>query len=136
MKFVRFIVRWGINAVALYLAVVLLPGRLSFESSWGLAGIVFLALVFGLVNALFRPFLKLLSCPLIVLTLGLFTLIINTLLFALTAWAGKIVGLTLTIAAPFWWNAFLGALIVSVVSFVLSLILRDELKGRRHAKKD
>jgi putative membrane protein len=67
-------------------------------------------------------------------TLGLFTLVINTLLFALTAWAGKFVGLTLTIADPFWWNAFLGALIVSAVSFVLSLVLHDELKGRHHKK--
>jgi len=132
----RFVLRWGINAVALYVAVVVLPGRLSFESRWGLAGIVFLALVFGLVNALFRPFLKLLSCPLIIVTLGLFTLVINTLLFALTAWAGKFIGLTLTIADPFWWNAFLGALIVSAVSFVLSLVLRDELKGRRPHHKN
>jgi putative membrane protein len=131
----RFVIRWGINAVALYAAVALLPGRLSFESPWGLAGIIILALLFGLVNALFRPLLKLLSCPLIILSLGLFTLVINTLLFALTAWAGKFVGLTLTITDPFWWNAFLGALIVSVVSFVLSLVLHDELKGRRPRRK-
>jgi putative membrane protein len=131
----RFVIRWGINAVALYAAVALLPGRLSFESPWGLAGIIILALLFGLVNALFRPLLKLLSCPLIILSLGLFTLVINTLLFALTAWAGKFVGLTLTITDPFWWNAFLGALIVSVVSFVLSLVLHDELKGRRPHRK-
>ena len=131
----RFVLRWAINAVALYAAVALLPGRLSFQSPWGLAGIIILALLFGLVNAFFRPLLKLLSCPLIIVTLGLFTLVINTLLFALTAWAGKFVGLTLTIADPFWWNAFLGALIVSVVSFVLSLVLHDELKGRRAHRK-
>jgi putative membrane protein len=130
----KFVLRWGINAVALYVAVLVLAGRLSFESRWGLAGIVFLALVFGLVNAFFRPLLKFLSCPLIVVTLGLFTLVINTLLFALTAWAGKFVGLTLTIADPFWWNAFLGSLIVSAVSFVLALVLHDELKGRHHKK--
>jgi putative membrane protein len=129
----KFVLRWGINAVALFAAVKLLPA-LSFDSRWGLAGIVFLALIFGLINAFFRPLLKLLSCPLIIVTLGLFTLVINTLLFALTAWAGKFVGLTLTIADPFWWNAFLGALIVSVVSFVLALVLHDELKGRHHKK--
>ena len=130
----KFLIRWGINAVALYAAIALLPGRLSFESRWGLAGIVFLALLFGLLNAFLRPLLKVLSCPLIVLTLGLFTLVINTLMFALTAWAGKFVGLTLAIADPFWWNAFLGGLIVSIVSILLSLILRDELKGRRHSR--
>ncbi len=126
----KFIIRWGINAVALYAAVALLPGRLSFESPWGVAGIIFLALVFGLLNAFLRPLIKLLSCPLIILTLGLFTLVINTLMFALTAWVGKFVGLTMAIADPFWWNGFLGGLIVSAVSIVLSLILKDELKPR------
>jgi putative membrane protein len=131
----KFIIRWGINAVALYAAIAILPGRLSFESHWGLAGIVFLALVFGLVNALFRPLLKFLSCPLIILTLGLFTLVINTLLFALTAWIGHLVSLNLIISVPFWWNAFLGALIVSIISIVLSLILRDGLKDKKLHKK-
>ena len=128
----RFIIRWGINAVALWAAIAILPG-LVYAGNW--VGVVLLALVFGLVNALLRPLLKLLTCPLIILTLGLFTLVINTLLFALTAWVGNFIGVSLTIADPFWWNAFLGALIVSVVSIVLSLILRDELKGRRRKKK-
>jgi len=128
----KFILRWAINSAALYAAIALLPGRLSFESKWGLVGIIFLALVFGLVNALFRPLLKILSCPLIILSLGLFTLVINTLLFAMTAWIGDFVGLTLTITEPFWWNAFLGALIVSIVSIVLNLFLKDERK--RHHK--
>ena len=131
----KFIIRWGINAVALYAAIALLPGRLSFNSTWGLAGIIFLALIFGLINALFRPLLKILSCPLVILTLGLFTLVINTLLFALTAWIGKFVGLTLSIADPFWLNAFLGALIISVISFLLSLILHGELKDKKPHKK-
>jgi putative membrane protein len=127
----KFILRWAINSAALYAAIALLPGRLSFESKWGLVGIIFLALVFGLVNALFRPLLKILSCPLIILSLGLFTLVINTLLFAMTAWIGDFVGLTLTIADPFWWNAFLGALIVSIVSIFLNLFLKDERKRHR-----
>jgi len=128
----RLILRWGINAVALYAAIAILPG-IDYNGHW--FGVVILALVFGVVNALLRPLLKLLTCPLIILTLGLFTLVINTLLFALTAWVGNAIGLFLTISDPFWWNAFLGALIVSVVSIVLSLILRDELKGRRRRKK-
>jgi putative membrane protein len=128
----KFIIRLGINAVALFAAVELLKGRLTFTSNWGIAGIVLLALLFGLLNAFLRPLLKVLSCPLLVLTLGLFTLVINMLLFALTAWLGKFVGLNLAIADPFWWNAFLGGLIVSAVSFILSLVLRDELRPRRH----
>jgi putative membrane protein len=128
----RFIIHWGINAVALWAAIAILPG-LVYAGNW--VGVVLLALVFGLVNALLRPLLKLLTCPLIILTLGLFTLVINTLLFAVTAWVGNHVGLSLTISEPFWWNAFLGALIVSAISIVLSLILKDELRGRRRHKK-
>jgi len=85
-----------------------------------------------LVNALLRPLLKLLSCPLIILTLGLFTLLINTFLFWLTGQIGQFFHIGFTVAAPQFWNAFLGGLIVSVISILLSLILRDELKDRKH----
>jgi len=128
----KFVLRWGINAVALFVAVVLLPGRIENQGTW--VEIIWLGLIFGLVNALLRPLLKLLTCPLIILTLGLFTLVINTLLFALSAWIGNQVGIDLVIYPPFWWNAFLGALIISAVSIVLSLILRDELKGKKRKK--
>jgi putative membrane protein len=125
----KFILRWVINAIALYLTVLILPGRIDLES--GLASIIWLALIFGLVNALFRPLIQLLTCPLIMLTLGLFTLVINTFLFWLTSIIGQSFGLALIIAEPVWWNAFLGGLVVSVVSVVLTLILKDEMKGRR-----
>ena len=124
----KFILRWVINAIALYLAVQLLPG---IELESGLVSIIWLALIFGLVNALFRPLLQFLTCPLIMLTLGLFTLVINTFLFWLTSVIGQSFGLALIITEPVWWNAFLGGLIVSVVSIVLTLILKDEMKGRR-----
>lgn len=124
----KFILRWVINAVALYLAVVLLPG---IDLRSGFVSIIWLALIFGLVNALFRPLIQFLTCPLIMLTLGLFTLVINTFLFWLTSVIGQSFGLALTIAEPVWWNAFLGGLVVSVVSVVLTLILKDEMKGRR-----
>ena len=127
----KFIIRWGINAVALWAAIAILPD-IDFRGDW--LGIVFLALIFGFVNALLRPLLKFLTCPLIVLTLGLFTLVINTFLFWLTGEIGQGVGLNLVISDPIFWNAFLGALIVSVVSIILSLILKDELKGRRRRK--
>lgn len=123
----KFILRLLINAIALYLAVLFLPG-ISLES--GMFSIVWLALIFGLVNALFRPLIKLLTCPLIILTLGLFTLVINTFLFWLTSVIGQWFGIALTISNPVWWNAFLGGLIVSVVSVVMTLILKDELKGK------
>jgi putative membrane protein len=112
----------------LYLAVLLLPG-IDLKSS--LISIIWLALIFGLINALFRPLLKFLTCPLIILTLGLFTLVINTFLFWLTSVIGQSFGLALIINDPVWWNAFLGGLIVTIVSVAMTMILKDELKGRK-----
>ena len=125
----KFILRWAINAIALYLAVLILPGRIELTS--GLASIIWLALIFGLINALFRPLIQLLTCQLIILTLGLFTLVINTFLFWLTSVIGRSFDLGLVINDPVWWNAFLGGLVVSIVSIVMTMILKDELKGRR-----
>ncbi|MEP7136097.1 MAG: phage holin family protein [Chloroflexota bacterium] len=124
----KFILRLAINAIGLYLAVQIVPG-ISLHS--GLASLIWLALIFGLVNALFGPLLKFLTCGLIALTLGLFTLVINTFLFWLTSVIGQSFGFGLIIADPVWWNAFLGAIIVSIVSVVMTLILKDELKGKR-----
>lgn len=124
----KFILRFLINAIALYLAIYLLPG---LELLSGTASIIWLALIFGIVNALFRPLLKFLTCPLIILTLGLFTLVINTFLFWLTSVIGQSFGIALVISDPVWWNAFLGGLVVSVVSVLMTMILKDELKGRR-----
>jgi putative membrane protein len=124
----KFVLRWAINAIALYLAVLILPG---IDLRSNLVSILWLALIFGLVNALFRPLIQLLTCPLIMLTLGLFTLVINTFLFWLTSVIGQSFGFGLLIADPVWWNAFLGGLVVSLVSVVMTLILKDELRGRR-----
>lgn len=123
----RFILRWVINAVGLYLAVLLVPG---IDLAGELVSILWLALIFGVVNALFAPLLKLLTCPLILLTLGLFTLVINTVMFWLTSVIGQSFGLGLVISDPVWWNAFLGGLVVSVVSVVLTLVFKDEMKRR------
>jgi len=123
----KFILRLAINAIALYLAVWILPG---LDLTGGVVSLLWIALIFGVVNALLGPLLKFLSCGLIVLTLGLFTLVINTFLFWLTSVISQSFGLGLTISDPVWWNAFLGALVVSLVSFTMSMILKDELKGK------
>ena len=83
----RFILRWIINAVAIFLAIHFVPG-ISLAGGW--IAIIWLALIFGLVNAFLRPLLQILTCPLIILTLGLFTLLINTFLFWLTARIGQL----------------------------------------------
>lgn len=124
----KFILRWAINAIALYLAVLILPG---IDLASAPSSIIWLALIFGFVNALVRPLISILTCPLIILTLGLFTLVINTFMFWLTSIIGQSFGIALTISDPVWWNAFLGGLVVSIVSVVMTLILKDELKGKR-----
>jgi putative membrane protein len=121
----KFILRWAINVVGIYLAVLIIPG-IDFIGNW--TGFLWLALIMGLLNALVRPLLTLLTCPLIVLTLGLFTLLINTLIFWLTSTIGQSLGLGLSVDG--FWSAFLGGLVVTAVSVVLTLILKDELSGR------
>jgi len=123
----KFILRLLINAIALYLAVLIVPG-IALKSN--LVSLIWLALIFGLVNALVRPLLKFLTCALIAITLGLFTLVINTFLFWLTSIIGQSFGIALVISDPVWWNAFLGGLVVSIVSVVMTIILKDELKRR------
>jgi putative membrane protein len=121
----KFILRWVINAIAIFLAIKFVPG-IHLQS--GLVSVIWLALIFGLINAFLRPLLKLLTCPLIVLTLGLFTLLINTFLFWLTGQIGHLFGIMLTFDG--FWPIFWGAVVISIVSIVMSLILKDELKKR------
>lgn len=120
----HFILRWLINAVALYAAVALVPGIVAQSTNW--LSFLWLALIFGLLNALLRPLLNLLTCPLIFLTLGLFTLVINTFLFWLSGVIGTNFGVGFTVAG--FWPAFLGGLVVSIVSVVLTMIFKDDRK--------
>ena len=121
----RFLIRWAINAVALYVAVALVPGITQQSASW--LSYIWLALIFGVINALLNPLLKLLTCPLILLTLGLFTLVINTFLFYLAGYIGTAFGVGFTVDG--FWSALLGSIIVTIVSVVLSLVFKDELKS-------
>jgi len=122
----KFIIRWAINAVALYVAIWIVPG-IVLNGAW--TDIIWLALIFGLLNALVRPVLKFLTCPLIILTLGLFTIIINTGMLLLTSRIGQTFGIGLTVDS--FWSALLGSLVISLVSVAISLIFRDELKGKK-----
>jgi putative membrane protein len=123
---IKFVFRWLINAVALYVAIWLVPG-IELRGNW--MGVIWLALIFGLLNALVRPLLKFLTCPLIILTLGLFTIIINTVMLLLTSRIGQAFGIGLSVDG--FWTAVLGSLVISVVSIVMSVIFRDELKGKK-----
>ncbi|KAF0109877.1 MAG: hypothetical protein FD147_1999 [Chloroflexi bacterium] len=121
----KFLIRILINAAALYLAIRVLQPNIVMQNEQWYAYLV-LALIFGLVNALIKPLLMIASCPLIVLTLGLGTLIINTVLFLLVGWLGTVINIGFTIPQNQFLYAFLGALIVSAVSFVLSRFLAPE----------
>lgn len=123
----KFLIRVIINAAALYLAVRIVdPHILMQNNSW--YAYVVLGLIFGLVNGLIKPLLMVASCPLIVLTLGLGTLVVNTVLFLLAGWLGSVVNFGFTIPENPFLYAFFGALIVSVVSFILSKFLAVDRK--------
>jgi putative membrane protein len=122
----KFIIRWAINAVALYVAVLIVPG-IALRGAW--TDLLWLALIFGLLNALLRPLIKFLTCPLIILTLGLFTILINTGMLLLTSRIGQSLGFGLSVDG--FWPAVLGSLVISLVSVIMSLIFHDELKGKK-----
>ncbi len=122
----KILIRLVINAVALYAAIALLNGHGITPQSDNWVSLIWLALIFGIINAILRPVLMVVGCPLIILTLGLGTLLINTLLFYLVGWIGQYFNIGFTVDG--FLPAFLGALIVSVVSFVLSALLKDELR--------
>jgi putative membrane protein len=112
------LLHWLLNAAALWAAAWLLPG-LDFQGS--AVQLLLVAAVFGIVNSLVRPILTVLTCPLIVVTLGLFTLVINALMLMLTGALSERWGLGFTVTG--FWPAFWGGLVVGLVSVVLSLLL-------------
>ncbi len=122
----KFLLRLLVNAIALYVAIALLNGRGITPQSDNWISLIWLALIFGVINAVLRPILVVLGCPFIILTLGLGALLINTLLFYLAGEIGKAFGVGFTV-----WGfmpAFLGALIVSVGSLIFNSLLKDELR--------
>ncbi|MBG6191094.1 putative membrane protein [Arthrobacter sp. CAN_A212] len=119
----KFVVRILINALALFVAAWLLPGIAVGSTTAGedttavVLSYLFVGLVFGIVNALVRPIVALLSLPLTILTLGLFTIVINAGMLMLTAWLTSFTPIQFSVD-DFFWSAILGSLIISVVSMV------------------
>ena len=113
----RLIVRLLINAAALAAAAWAVDG-IDYQ---GYGSLALMALVFGIVNALIRPIVMILSCPLLVLTLGLFTFIVNALMLLLAGSLARMFGIAFTVDG--FVPAFLGAIIISIVSIILSLVL-------------
>ena len=117
--------RFLATAAALWVSVKLVPGIHHTGTVLSLLGV---AAVFGVVNALIAPIVKLMSFPFIVLTLGLFALVINALMLKLTAWFAIKLGLGFTVDGFI--PAFVGALVISVVSAVLLLVFDDRKRHR------
>lgn len=119
--FRRLILRWLISSLAIFAAVWIVPGIEFTGPGWQL-GIV--AIVFGLLNALIRPLLVILTCPLILLTLGLFGLVINALLLGLASELSRGLGIDFTVNG--FWPAFWGGLVISLVSLALSILAGEQ----------
>jgi putative membrane protein len=126
----RLIVRLLAGAVALAVAAALVEGIWVGPGTTGERALTLLgvAIIFGLVNAVVRPVVRLFTLPLFVLTLGLFTFVVNALMLLLTAWIGE--QLDLAFEVDGFLAALLGALVVSVVSFVINVVLPDRYEGR------
>jgi len=122
----RFVIRVLITAVAMLVATWLLPGiEVTAGTTWHkVATLVVVALIFGVINAVLKPIIKVLGCFFYIITLGLIGLVVNALLLWLTSWvAGK---LNLPFHITGFWPAFWGAIIIGVVSWLLSITLGEK----------
>jgi len=123
----KFLMRILITAIALWAATRLVSG-ITYHGNWlGLAGV---ALVFGLLNSIVRPILTFLAFPLLIVTLGLFTFVLNALMLMLTSGLSSRLGIDFHVAG--FWAAFWGAIVVGIVSLLLSILLPDGERTREH----
>ena len=119
----KLLIRWVIASLALFAAAWLVPGITVDGSGWIIYALM--AIILGLVNAIVRPLLKFMSCPLILLTLGLFVLIIN----GITLWLASAIAVNWFHVGFYidgFWAGCQGALVVSVVTVVLSALVRED----------
>ena len=119
----KLLIRWVIASLALFAAVWFVPGIRVAGNAWIIYAVM--AVILGLVNAIVRPLLKLLTCPFIILTLGLFTLVIN----GLTLWLASTIAVNwfhVGFYVDGFWAAFLGGLIVSIVTVILSALVKED----------
>lgn len=113
--------RWLINTLAIYVAVRVVPG---VQYTGGPVGFLMVALIFGLVNATVRPLLSLLTCPLVLVTLGLFLFVINAMMLLLTGWLSAQFNLGFQVDG--FWPAFWAGLLIGLVSLVLSIAVGEK----------
>jgi putative membrane protein len=118
-----FLIRVLINAAALWVATVLVRG-ISFTGTNMIVSLLVVAIIFGVVNAVIKPILAILTCPLYILSLGLFTFVVNALMLLVTSGIAGTLGLGFRVDG--FWTALIGAIVISVVSFLLSIVIRED----------
>jgi putative membrane protein len=120
-----FAIKVVVNAIAIWVATLVVPGLgVTSGESLGSQLLTFavVGLIFGLVNAVIKPVVRLFSLPLYVLTLGLFAFVVNAFMLQITSWVSAATPLTFHVE-DFFWSAILGAVVVTFVSMVLNLVL-------------
>jgi putative membrane protein len=127
---VPFLARVVVIAVSLWVATLIVPGidNTAGTTSTRIGTLVVVALIFGLVNATLKPLIKTIGCAFYLLTLGLIGLVVNALLFLLVGYLADGIGLPFTVGG--FGAAFLGAIVVSVVSFLLHVLIPDRIDQR------
>ncbi|WP_446217725.1 phage holin family protein [Micromonospora sp. IBHARD004] len=125
-----FLIRLAITAIALWVTTLIVPGvEVTGRNGANTAlTLVVVALIFGVVNAVLKPVIKVFGCVFYLLTLGLFALVVNALLFLLTDWIAR--GLDLPFHVDGFWAAFWGAIVMAVVSWLISVVVPDRLESR------
>jgi len=119
-----FLLRTLATAVALWIATIVPGISLTSDEAWrNVLTLLAVALIFGLINAVLKPIIKVVGCVFYILTLGLIALVVNALLFMLTGWIAD--QLSLPFEVDGFWPAFWGAIIVAVVSWAITLALPD-----------
>lgn len=122
----KFVLRWLATSGAIAIVAWLLPGISSGTGTNGVITVVIAAAILGLVNTLVKPVLKIMSCPLILLTLGLFLFVINAAMLMLTAWLTRATGYPLIVSG--WATALVGSILITIVTWLLSLFIPDDKK--------
>jgi putative membrane protein len=124
------VIRVAVIATSLWVATLIVPGieYTAGSTSSSVLTLVGVALIFGLVNAVLKPLIKVVGCPFYVVTLGLIGLVVNALLFLLVGWIAEGIGLPFTVGG--FGAAFLGAIVVAVVSSLLHILIPDRLDQR------
>ena len=127
----RLILRLLANAAALAVATFLLSGISLTAPTTGrkVLALLLVALIFGIINAVLKPIFTFFTAPLVLLTLGLFLIVINALLLLLTSWLAGQLGIGWSVTG--FWTAVIGSIIVSIVSFVLNAFLPNKDEPRR-----